>query len=151
MGATLGTRLLTWLRGELVGSDDYGNRYYRLKGDKPQRLGAGRFSRERRWVIYNGEPEGSKVPPEWHAWKHSMRGNLLESVMGAVVLLVAALFLFFAYNTSQLRSVPGYQVTADFERVDGVREGGDVRISGIKIGSILSQTLDSKTFLAHLT
>jgi len=72
MGATLGTRLLTWLRGELVGSDDYGNRYYRLKGDKPQRLGAGRFSRERRWVIYNGEPEGSKVPPEWHAWLHHM-------------------------------------------------------------------------------
>ncbi|HYU11033.1 MAG TPA: NADH-ubiquinone oxidoreductase subunit NDUFA12 family protein, partial [Stellaceae bacterium] len=68
MGATLGTRWLTWLRGELVGTDPYGNRYYRLKGDKPQRLGGGRFSRERRWVIYNGEPEGSKVPPEWHAW-----------------------------------------------------------------------------------
>ncbi len=70
MGATLGTRLLTWLRGELVGTDTYGNRYYRLKGDKPRRLGGGRFSRERRWVIYNGEPEGSKVPPEWHAWLH---------------------------------------------------------------------------------
>ena len=70
MGATLGTRLLTWLRGELVGTDDYGNRYYRLKGDKPQRLGGGRFSRERRWVMYKGEPEGSKVPPEWHAWLH---------------------------------------------------------------------------------
>ena len=37
MGATLGTRLLTWLRGAPVGSDAYGNRYYRLKGDKPQR------------------------------------------------------------------------------------------------------------------
>jgi len=72
MGATLGTWLLTWLRGELVGADDYGNRYYRLKGDKPRRLGGGRFSRERRWVIYNGEPEGSKVPPEWHAWLHHM-------------------------------------------------------------------------------
>jgi NADH:ubiquinone oxidoreductase subunit len=36
MGATLGTRLLTWLKGELVGADDYGNRYYRLKGDKPR-------------------------------------------------------------------------------------------------------------------
>ena len=72
MGATLGTRLLTWLRGEPVGTDAYGNRYYRLKGDKPRRLGGGRFSRERRWVIYNGEPEGSKVPPEWHAWLHHM-------------------------------------------------------------------------------
>ena len=72
MGATLGTWLLTWLRGELVGADAYGNRYYRLHGDKPTRRGGGRFSRERRWVIYNGEPEGSKVPPEWHAWLHHM-------------------------------------------------------------------------------
>jgi NADH:ubiquinone oxidoreductase subunit len=70
MGATFGTRLLTWLRGELVGSDDYGNRYYRLRGYKPERLGGGRFSRERRWVIYKGAPEASKVPPEWHAWLH---------------------------------------------------------------------------------
>jgi NADH:ubiquinone oxidoreductase subunit len=72
MGATLGTRLLTWLRGDLVGRDDYGNLYYRLKGDKPAPLGSGRFSRERRWVIYNGTPEGSKVPPQWHAWLHHM-------------------------------------------------------------------------------
>jgi phospholipid/cholesterol/gamma-HCH transport system substrate-binding protein len=80
-----------------------------------------------------------------------MKGNVLETVMGAVVLVVAALFLFFAYNTSQLRAVKGYELTADFERVDGVREGGDVRVSGIKIGSIVGQTLDPKTFLARLT
>ena len=72
MGANFGTWLLTKLRGEFVGADDYGNRYYRLKGDRPRRRGGGRFSRERRWVIYDGEPEGSKVPPEWHAWLHHM-------------------------------------------------------------------------------
>jgi NADH:ubiquinone oxidoreductase subunit len=72
MGATFGTWLLTKLRGQFVGADDYGNRYYRLKGDRPARQGGGRFSRERRWVIYNGEPDGSKVPPEWHAWLHHM-------------------------------------------------------------------------------
>src|SRR3954447_11087832 len=70
MAATLGTWLLTWLRGQRVGADEYGNRYYRLRKDKPQPLGGGRYSREKRWVIYNGEPEGSKVPPEWHAWLH---------------------------------------------------------------------------------
>ncbi|HEX3864702.1 MAG TPA: NADH:ubiquinone oxidoreductase subunit NDUFA12 [Stellaceae bacterium] len=70
MGATFGTRLLTWLRGQRVGTDLYGNSYYRLRGDKPTGRGGGRFSRERRWVIYAGEPEGSKVPPEWHAWLH---------------------------------------------------------------------------------
>lgn len=79
-----------------------------------------------------------------------MKGNVIETVMGAVVLVVAALFLFFAYNTSQLRAVQGYEVTADFERVDGVRAGGDVRIGGVKIGSVVGERLDPKTFLATL-
>jgi phospholipid/cholesterol/gamma-HCH transport system substrate-binding protein len=77
-----------------------------------------------------------------------MKGNVIETVMGAVVLVVAALFLFFAYNTSQLRSVQGYELTANFEHIDGIRDGSDVRISGIKVGSVLGTTLDPKTFLA---
>jgi phospholipid/cholesterol/gamma-HCH transport system substrate-binding protein len=77
-----------------------------------------------------------------------MRGNVIETVMGAVVLIVAALFLFCAYNTSQLRSIKGYELTADFEHIDGIRDGSDVRVSGIKVGSVLGLTLDSKTFLA---
>lgn len=80
-----------------------------------------------------------------------MRGNVFETVMGAVVLVVAALFLFFAYTTSQLRSVSGYELTADFERVDGIRQGSDVRIAGIKIGSVVSEVLDPKNFDAKLT
>jgi len=79
-----------------------------------------------------------------------MRGNVIEIVMGAVVIIVAALFLVFAYQTSQLRSVTGYQVTADFARVDGIRQGSDVRISGIKIGSVVAEELDPKTFLANV-
>jgi phospholipid/cholesterol/gamma-HCH transport system substrate-binding protein len=79
-----------------------------------------------------------------------MRGNMIEIVMGAVVILVAALFLVFAYKTSQLRSVPGYQVNADFARADGIRQGSDVRISGIKIGSVVGEELDPKTFLANV-
>ena len=67
---TLGTRLLTWFRGELVGSDGFGNRYYRDKGRRQLQRGGGRYSREKRWVVYNGVPEASKVPPEWHAWLH---------------------------------------------------------------------------------
>jgi NADH:ubiquinone oxidoreductase subunit len=63
---TIATRLYTWLRGEKVGSDAFGNEYYRDKN------GARRFagSREKRWVLYKGEAEASKVPPEWHAWLH---------------------------------------------------------------------------------
>ena len=80
-----------------------------------------------------------------------MKGNVIETVMGAVVLVVAALFLFFAYSTSQFRALPGYQLTANFERIDGIRDGSDVRISGIKVGSVLATTLDPKTFLATVT
>jgi len=79
-----------------------------------------------------------------------MKGNVIETVMGAVVLVVAALFLFFAYSTSQLRSVPGYQLSANFEHIDGIRDGSDVRISGIKVGSVLSTTLDPTSFLAKV-
>lgn len=61
--ATIGTLIYTWLNGELVGADEFGNRYYRGRRDP-------RYGRERRWVIYKGRPEASKVPPEWHAWLH---------------------------------------------------------------------------------
>jgi phospholipid/cholesterol/gamma-HCH transport system substrate-binding protein len=77
-----------------------------------------------------------------------MSRNIIETVMGAVVLVIAAVFLFFAYSTSQVRAVSGYELTAKFDRIEGIREGGDVRISGIKVGSIVSQTLDPSTFLA---
>lgn len=80
-----------------------------------------------------------------------MTGNVIETVMGAVVLVVAALFLFFAYTTSQVRAVQGYRVTAQFDRVDGICDGSDVRIAGVKVGSIVSETLNAKTFLATLS
>jgi len=70
MRMTIGTRIYTWLRGELVGTDAAGNRYYRDKVFRPVAHGGGRESRERRWVIYAGAPDASKVPPEWHGWLH---------------------------------------------------------------------------------
>src|SRR5713226_8220930 len=88
------------------------------------------------------------APGSGTARKPAMRGNVIETVMGAVVLVVAALFLLFAYKTSQLRALTGYPLTAEFEKVDGIRQGSDVRISGIKIGSIVAEELDPKTFLA---
>jgi NADH:ubiquinone oxidoreductase subunit len=60
---TFGTWLFTKLRGELVGTDAEGNRYFLDK-----KLGSGR--RRKRWVMYNGEVEASRVPPEWHGWLH---------------------------------------------------------------------------------
>jgi len=78
-----------------------------------------------------------------------MSRNAVETVMGAVVLVVAAVFLFFAYTTSQVRAVGGgYPVSANFTRVEGLRDGGDVRISGIRVGSIVSQSLDPQSYEA---
>jgi phospholipid/cholesterol/gamma-HCH transport system substrate-binding protein len=79
-----------------------------------------------------------------------MTGNMIETVMGAVVLVVAALFLFFAYTTSQVRAVQGYELSAQFDSVTGVRDGSDVRIAGVRVGSIVSEKLDPKTFLADV-
>jgi NADH:ubiquinone oxidoreductase subunit len=65
-GQTFGTQLWTWRFGELVGEDEQGNRYYRTKGGKiDPSLGF-----ERRWVIYNGYAEATRVPPSWHGWMH---------------------------------------------------------------------------------
>jgi phospholipid/cholesterol/gamma-HCH transport system substrate-binding protein len=77
-----------------------------------------------------------------------MRRSVIETIMGAVVLVVAALFLFFAYTTSNVRAIGGYQLVARFNRVDGLANGSDVRLSGIKIGSVISQQLDPKTYRA---
>ena len=74
--------------------------------------------------------------------------NMIETVMGAVVLVVAAMFLAFAYSHSSLRAVSGYEVVARFDRVDGVSAGTDVRISGIKIGTVIDQRLDPDRYLA---
>lgn len=79
-----------------------------------------------------------------------MRRNIIETIMGGVVLLVAALFLLFAYSSSDVGRVNGYELTAQFNRVDGLAVGADVRMSGIKIGSVVSQRLDPKTYLADI-
>ncbi len=60
---TLGTWLFTKMRGERVGTDAEGNLYYQDK-----RVIAGR--RRKRWVMYNGVVEASRVPPEWDGWLH---------------------------------------------------------------------------------
>lgn len=55
--------LTVWRRGEFVGEDQVGNRYFRAAPRKG-------YKREQRWVLYKAEPEASLVPPEWHGWLH---------------------------------------------------------------------------------
>jgi len=80
-----------------------------------------------------------------------MRRNLIETVMGAVVVLVAAFFIVFAYSTADISSTDGYKIKAKFDRVDGILVGSDVRMSGIKIGSVTSTSLDPKTYFAEVS
>ncbi len=77
-----------------------------------------------------------------------MKTNLLEVVMGAAVLGVCAVFVVFAYSTSHWKSVQGYEVIAKFDRIDGLRKGSDVRLSGVKVGTIKTINLDPETYLA---
>lgn len=59
----IGTALNTWLTGRLVGTDAAGNRYFTARK-------VATSGRTRRWVMYAGEADASKVPPEWHMWLH---------------------------------------------------------------------------------
>jgi phospholipid/cholesterol/gamma-HCH transport system substrate-binding protein len=79
-----------------------------------------------------------------------MTRNVLETLLGAVVLIVAVGFLLFAYRSSQVSDTDGYELRASFDRVDGLEPGADVRISGIKVGTVLGQALDPATFRAEV-
>jgi NADH:ubiquinone oxidoreductase subunit len=65
-GQTFGTQLWTWRYGEFVGDDEFGNRYFRSKGGRVDPT----LGFERRWVIYNGLADASRVPPGWYGWLH---------------------------------------------------------------------------------
>jgi phospholipid/cholesterol/gamma-HCH transport system substrate-binding protein len=80
-----------------------------------------------------------------------MGRNIVETVMGAVVLMIAGFFLVFAYNTSNLRPIAGYPVRALFSSVEGLQAGSDVRIGGVKVGSVTGQHLHTGDFRAELT
>ena len=77
-----------------------------------------------------------------------MKRNVIESVLGGVVLLVAGLFLVFAYLGSDVRPVQGYDLTARFNAIDGLTVGSDVRIGGVKVGTVVEQRIDPKDFRA---
>ena len=77
-----------------------------------------------------------------------MSRNVIETLMGAVVLLVAAFFLVFAYSSANVGAVQGYQVSARFDQIDGLGVGSDVTISGVRVGSVVATSIDPNTFEA---
>ncbi len=80
-----------------------------------------------------------------------MRRNVLETILGGLVLLIAGTFLVFAWRTSEVQAVQGYQVTARFLKVGGLEAGSDVRINGVKVGTVVARELDLANFEAVVT
>src|SRR3990167_1271680 len=82
-----------------------------------------------------------------------MKTNLFEVGMGAGVLIACAFFGVFVYSTSKWQPSAGYEVIAKFDRIDGLLRGSDVRMSGVKVGTIKDIQLDPQTYLAvvHVT
>ena len=79
-----------------------------------------------------------------------MNKKPMETIMGIVVLFVAAFFLYFAYKVSDQQVVKGYEVTARFLKVGGLNVGSDVRINGNKVGTVVSQKLDNENYDAEI-
>jgi len=77
-----------------------------------------------------------------------MKRNIIETVLGAIVLLVAGVFLLYGSSATDAGKISGYDIVAKFNEVGALQKGDDVRIGGVKIGSVESITLDPKTYRA---
>lgn len=80
-----------------------------------------------------------------------MKRNVMETVLGAVVLIVAVIFLGFSYSAADVGSKDGYSVTADFSGTGGLNIGDSVQISGVKIGNISKIVLKPDDYMARVT
>jgi phospholipid/cholesterol/gamma-HCH transport system substrate-binding protein len=80
-----------------------------------------------------------------------MKRSVVETVLGAVVLLVALVFLTFSYKTANVGSASGYRLSANFSGIGGLKIGDDVQVSGVKVGQVDKIILDPVTFLAQVT
>lgn len=80
-----------------------------------------------------------------------MKRNVIETVLGAVVILVAIVFLGFSYSSANVGDVNGYQVTADFTGIGGLGIGDAVQISGVKVGTVAKIELKPEDYMARVT
>ncbi len=79
-----------------------------------------------------------------------MKRSIVETLLGALVIGVAGFFLVFSYKTANVGAVDGYELTADFSGIGGLKPGDDVQISGVKIGQVKAVELTTDTFLARV-
>jgi phospholipid/cholesterol/gamma-HCH transport system substrate-binding protein len=75
-----------------------------------------------------------------------MKITAIETIVGAIVIFIAVSFFYFAYTIPSVKSIKGYNISATFNKVSGLVNGAEVRLSGIKIGSVSSQKLNLETY-----
>lgn len=80
-----------------------------------------------------------------------MKRSVVETLLGAVVIVVAGVFLVFGYEKANLAAgQDGYEVVANFSGIGGLEPGDDVQISGVKVGKVMAVDLDEKNYLARV-
>lgn len=80
-----------------------------------------------------------------------MKNSTVETLIGAAVIAIAAAFFFFAYKASDKSEAAGaYRLSAEFDNAEGVSVGTDVRVAGVKIGSVVDFTLNPENFQANV-
>lgn len=79
-----------------------------------------------------------------------MKRSVTETILGAVVIIIAAMFLSYSYKTAAIGNNDGYTVTADFSGVGGLKAGDKVQISGVKVGSVSAIELLPDDYLARV-
>ncbi|MGI9374359.1 MAG: outer membrane lipid asymmetry maintenance protein MlaD [Hyphomicrobiales bacterium] len=81
-----------------------------------------------------------------------MKNSAVETIVGAGVIALAIAFFSFVYSTAELgKGGDGYKLSAAFENAAGVSSGTDVRLSGVKVGTVVDQKLDHETYQAVIT
>jgi len=79
-----------------------------------------------------------------------MKSSVFETFIGAIVVFLAVVFLFYSFSITDSNTNGSYKIIAVFNRIDGIQNGSDVRLSGIKIGTVASSLLDQTTYEAEL-
>lgn len=80
-----------------------------------------------------------------------MKRNIIETVLGAIVLIVAGAFLVYSSSATKAGAVEGYEVSANFNEIGALKQGSDVRIGGVKVGTVKGIDLDSASYQARVT
>ena len=75
-----------------------------------------------------------------------MKNHTFETLVGAIVIAIAVVFVYYAYSRASTTGVGGYEVSARFNRVDGIAVGSDVLLSGIKVGAVSQLQLDPNSY-----